>query len=155
MFSSYYAIPAYKIIKENGELACIMYLPCARPLGKVLSRVISHLCMCVCIWSCPALCNPMDCGPRLLHPWSFPDKNTGACCHFLRQEIVSDKGSNWSLLHWQVDSLRRPCVIPCSLFTLCGQAARLQPQSCPASSLPTVTSGLFSVSVSLFMFQHV
>ena len=36
------------------------------------------------------------------------------------------------------------------------QAAPLQslPQSCPASSLPTVTSGLFSVSVSLFMFQH-
>ena len=99
LFSSYYAIPAYKIIKENGELACIMYLPCARPLGKVLSRVISHLCMCACLWSCPALCNPMDCGPRLLHPWSFPDKNTGACCHFLLQGIFPNQESNLRLSH--------------------------------------------------------
>ena len=27
--------------------------------------------------SCPTLCDPMDCS-RLLHPWDFPGKSTGA-----------------------------------------------------------------------------
>ena len=36
--------------------------------------------------SCPTLCDPMDCRPtRLLHPWDFPGKSTGAGCHFLLQ----------------------------------------------------------------------
>ena len=99
LFSSYYSIPPYKIIKENGELACIVYLPCARPLGKVLSPVISHLCVCACTQSYPALCNPMDCSPRLLDPWRFPDKNIGAGCHFLLQGIFPNQGSNLGLSH--------------------------------------------------------
>ena len=44
---------------------------------------------------------------RLLHPWSFPSKNTKVGCHFLFQGIFLTQGSNprlLSLLHWQVDS---------------------------------------------------
>ena len=45
---------------------------------------------------------------RLLCPWNFPGKNTGAGCHFLFQGIVLTQGSNLCLLHllqWQADSL--------------------------------------------------
>ena len=44
---------------------------------------------------------------RLLCPWNFPGKNTGEGCHFLLQGICLTLGLNWSLLHWQVDSLPR------------------------------------------------
>ena len=45
---------------------------------------------------------------RLLYPWDFPGKNTGAGCYFLLQGIFLNQGSNprlLHLLHWQVDSL--------------------------------------------------
>ena len=45
---------------------------------------------------------------RLLCPWNFPGKNTGAGCHFPLQGIFPTQGSNLSLLHLlhgQVDSL--------------------------------------------------
>ena len=45
---------------------------------------------------------------RLLCPWDFLGKNTGAGCHFLLQEIFLTQGSNpslWSFLHWEADSL--------------------------------------------------
>ena len=45
---------------------------------------------------------------RLLCPWDFPGKNTGAGCHFLLQGIFLTRGSNpslWSFLHWEADSL--------------------------------------------------
>ena len=42
---------------------------------------------------------------RLLSPWDFPGKNTGAGCHFLLQGIFPTKGSNAHLPHWQRDSL--------------------------------------------------
>ena len=44
---------------------------------------------------CPTLCNPMD---RLLCPWDFPGKNTGASCHFLLQGIFPTQGLN--LVSW-------------------------------------------------------
>ena len=41
---------------------------------------------------------------RLLCPWNFPGKNTGAGCHFLLQGICAPQGLNWShlqiLYHW-------------------------------------------------------
>ena len=40
---------------------------------------------------------------RLLCPWGSPGNNTGVGCHFLLQGIVSDRGSNQSLLPWQAD----------------------------------------------------
>ena len=45
---------------------------------------------------------------RLLSPWNFPGKNTGAGCHFLLQGIIPTQGSNpclLCLLHWQVRTL--------------------------------------------------
>jgi len=44
---------------------------------------------------------------RLLGPWDFPGKNSGAGvgCHFLLQGIFPTQGPNLCLLHWQMDSL--------------------------------------------------
>ena len=42
---------------------------------------------------------------RLLCPWDSPGKNIGVGCHVLLQGIFPTQGSNWCLLHWQVDSL--------------------------------------------------
>ena len=47
---------------------------------------------------------------KLLCPWDFPGKNTGAGCHFPLQGIFPAQGSKPGLLyllHWQVDSLPR------------------------------------------------
>ena len=42
--------------------------------------------MCSFTQSCLTLCDLMDGRPaRLLYPWNFPGKNTGASCHFLLQ----------------------------------------------------------------------
>ena len=47
----------------------------------------------VCAQSCLTLCDPMNCSPWLLCPWScFPDKNTGAGCHFLLERIFPTQG---------------------------------------------------------------
>ena len=63
--------------------------------------------------SCLTLCDPMDCSPaRLLCPWGFLGKHTGAGCHFLLQGILPTQRSNphlLHLLHWQADSLPLPC----------------------------------------------
>ena len=42
---------------------------------------------------------------RLLCPWDFPGKNTGAGYHFLLQGIFLTQGSNSSFMHCQADSL--------------------------------------------------
>ena len=63
----------------------------------------------VVVWL-PNLCNPMGCSPpRLLCPWDFPGKKTGAGCHFLLlvsswpryQTHVSCFG-RWILYHWAI-----------------------------------------------------
>ena len=63
---------------------------------------------------CLTLCDHMDCSPsRLLCPWNFPGKNTGACCYLLLQEIFPTQGLNLCLLnclHWQLDSLPLCCL---------------------------------------------
>ena len=54
--------------------------------------------------SCPTLCNSME-PTRLLCPWDFPGKNTGADCHFLHQGNLPDSGFEpglLCLLHWHV-----------------------------------------------------
>ena len=35
--------------------------------------------------SCPTLCDPRDCSPRLPYSWDFPGQNTRVGCHFLPQ----------------------------------------------------------------------
>ena len=64
-------------------------------------------CVGACAWSCPTLCDPVDCSP----PGSSVHEilqNTGAGCHFLLQGILPTQGSNSHLrclLYWWVDSL--------------------------------------------------
>ena len=56
---------------------------------------------------------------RLLCPWNFPGKNTGAGCHFLLQRIFFTQGSNLRLLHlphWQAAIL--PLVLPRKPITI-------------------------------------
>jgi len=56
---------------------------------------------------------------RLLCPWDFLDKNTGAGCHFLLQGIFLTQGSNPRLLHQQADSLSLSHLnSPSALFLL-------------------------------------
>ena len=55
---------------------------------------------------------------RLLSPWGFSDKNTGAGCHFLLQGIFPTQESNLCLLrllHWQAGSLPLAPPAECSL----------------------------------------
>ena len=63
------------------------------------------LCSIVCV--CSAVSDSWTV-PRLLCPWNFPGKNTGAGCHFILQGIFPIQRLNiWLLhfLHWQADSL--------------------------------------------------
>ena len=55
--------------------------------------------VCLVAQSYLILWDSMDCNPRLLSPWDFPGKNTGAGCHFLLQDIFLTQGSNRHLLH--------------------------------------------------------
>jgi len=69
--------------------------------------VCISVCMCVCAQSHLTLCDPMDRSQptRLLCPWEFPGKNTGAGYHFLFQGIFLTQGLNpplLSLLHWHM-----------------------------------------------------
>ena len=65
------------------------------------------LALSVCVLSRSAVSDPLQ--PqglepaRLLCPWNFPSKNTGADCHFLLQGIFLTQESNLHLLrllHW-------------------------------------------------------
>ena len=72
----------------------------------VVSYKTKHtLTTCICIQSCPTLCNLMDCSPpgSSVH-WDFSGKNIGMGCHFLLKGIFPTQGSNPHLLHWQMDS---------------------------------------------------
>ena len=69
-----------------------------------LHRTIKSMCALTSATSdslCPHGLQPA----RLLCPWGFPGKKTGAGCHLLLQEIFPTQGSNPRLLRWQVDSL--------------------------------------------------
>ena len=79
---------------------------------------------CMCVQSCPILCNPMD--------YSLPGKNTGVGYHFLLRGIFPTQGLNPCLLHWRVDSLPlrdlgspqsdrsggKSCLCPLSVYSL-------------------------------------
>ena len=70
--------------------------------------VVPSICIYICqsvSQLCPTL-KPQGLGPtKLLYPWDFPDKNTGAGCHFLLQGIFPTLRLNPCLLYWQEDSL--------------------------------------------------
>ena len=56
--------------------------------------------LCLVAWSCPTLCNPMDCSPpgSSVHGDS-QGKNTGVGCHALLKGIFLTRGLNPGLLH--------------------------------------------------------
>ena len=59
---------------------------------------INRGCVCLCVRACSVVSNSLW-SPRLWHtrllcPWNFPDKNTGAGCHFLLQRVFHTQGSN-------------------------------------------------------------
>ena len=76
--------------------------------SAILLDFFFHMCVCVCV--CVHTCSviqlcltlrPYGLQPsRLLCPWDFPNKHTGAGCHFLLQEILLTQRSNLGLLHW-------------------------------------------------------
>ena len=54
----------------------------------------------LCCFSCAWLFATLRTGaPRLLCPWDFPGKNTGAGSHSILQGIFPTQGSNWGLLN--------------------------------------------------------
>ena len=76
------------------------------------------MCVCSVVQSCPTLCSPT----RLLCPWNFPGKNSGAGYHFIFQGIFPIQGLNLHLLHllhWYIDSLPLWNKIHCTESLLC------------------------------------
>ena len=66
-------------------------------------RLRERKCVCVCVCVCRVSCAnslPSHGWPtKLLCPWDFPAKNTGAGCHSLLQGIFLTQGSKSHLLH--------------------------------------------------------
>ena len=76
-------------------------------IGTPLS-LYSNLCVCACSVMSDSLRLHGLSPARLLCPWEFPGKKSGASCCFLLQGIFLILGSNLHLLclqHWQADSL--------------------------------------------------
>ena len=75
------------------------------PIGRNKLGLGMRTMQCSAVQSCLTLCSSMHCShTRLLHPWSFPGKNTGVGCHFLLQGIFPTQELNLCLLHllhWQ------------------------------------------------------
>ena len=59
---------------------------------KVILLYCIRLCVCAQWLSHVWLYDPVDC--RLLCPWDFPGKNTGASCYLLLQRICPTQGLN-------------------------------------------------------------
>ena len=84
-----------------------------------------YLCMCSlhaqsCLTPLRSMDPAMGSPARLLCPWDFPDKNTGASCHFLLQGIFPTQGSNPSLLHlmhWHRFFITEPSGKPIYVYT--------------------------------------
>ena len=91
----------------------------------------------------PILCDPMDCGSKLLCPWGFPGKNIGVGCHFPSPEYLPYPGIEPASPALQSDSLpTEPVDKPIELFKcLC---------------IPFILKGSVSVSfkTSSFLYLH-
>ena len=85
----------------------------------VIFSLMHIVCVCVCVCVCTraharsvtqsylSFCDPVE-PTRLLCPWDFPGKSTGASCRFLLQGIFLTQESNLCLLcllNCQADSL--------------------------------------------------
>ena len=94
-------VPASRTVREDTEEELLKYF--------FIYSLIHIVCVCVCsvTQSYLTFCDPME-PTRLLCPWDFPGKNTGASCHFLLQAIFLTQESNLCLLcllNCQADSL--------------------------------------------------
>ena len=77
-------------------------------LSEETAQLFSEVCVCVCLCLCVLGHLVTSASLWLHHPWNFSGTDTGACCHFLLQEIFPVQGLNpcfWCLLLWQADSL--------------------------------------------------
>ena len=93
---------------------------------------------------------------RLLCPWDFLGKNTGAGCHFLLQGIFPSQGSNPHLLcplHWQADlyhcatreegtlcgfALWAPELVTCKVSFGSSQKKSAEPSNFPGFCIPPI-----------------
>ena len=69
------------------------------------SKAKINLCVCVSQPVVSDFCSLVDCSllGSSVHGESI-GKNTGVGSHSVLQSIFTTQGSNWGLLHWQVDS---------------------------------------------------
>ena len=56
-------------------------------VAPLASNLYSIICACSVFQSCPALCDPMDCGPLGSSAHGIPGKDIGVGCHFLLQVL--------------------------------------------------------------------
>ena len=82
-FTVIHTVKGFGIVNK-GEMDVFLDLSCFSHDPLLLIR-FSHVRLC-------DLTDPIDQPTRLLHPWDFPGKNTGVCCHFLLQcmKVKSD-----------------------------------------------------------------
>ena len=85
---------------------------------------------------CLTLCNPWT--ARLLCPWNFSGKNTGAGCHFFLQGIFPTQGLTPDLL----------CLLHCRQILYCWATGKPDPYALYFLSL----SHFFSLSQSTLLF---
>ena len=98
------------VILFNECFCCVVVSDSfASPPGssvRTCDLTLTWVSACSAAKSCPTLLRPHGLQPsRLLWPWDFPDKNTGAGCHLLLQAIFLTQRSNTHLLHWQAESI--------------------------------------------------
>ena len=88
----------YFLYGEYSKIFGSLYLFIIQVSDHIFVVVVQSL-SCVQLFA-----TPWSVAPRLLCPWDFPSRNTGAGCHFLLQGIFPTQG--WNLrLPWQADSL--------------------------------------------------
>ena len=83
---------------ETEHLQHVLCLPfiCRKTSVKIEPIYV----LCLVIWSCWTLCNPMNCSlPDSSAHGHSPSKNTGVVCHDLLQEIFPTQGLNRDCLH--------------------------------------------------------
>ena len=83
-----------------GHVFSILFPPklCIQKV-KVKMKSLSRARLFVTPWTVAYQAPPSMEFTRLLHPWNFPGKSTGAACHFLLQGIFLTQGSNPGLVH--------------------------------------------------------
>ena len=107
--SNYICFPTFFILTIN--LCRSIYRESYLSLfnGSMVFYYIALCAVCLVTWSCPTLCDPMDCSlPGFCVRGNSPGKNTGIGCHALLQGIFLTQGSNSGLPHCRYSLLSKP-----------------------------------------------